>query len=428
MPSTIPYDPSLVLGNLVSQAKLDNLVQISQLQAPADAAEDELNSLIALRRSLDMTTQELLNLNIDSQDLYAATQDVNKQVAEAAKNYAKAKLAAEKAIQPLKAKIGMISDEIESPIDYNKSEIKPMPLAADSLKMNVQYFSYDENSQSSSTHAATISTFVSEETKFLGDDFSAEASASAAAQTNSQHERHSVAGTLVISVVCTHKQAQLFAPFIIDVDKGIRAWNRIHPDVMIKTDSISNVAKIAAEANTPQEKSITLLSGATYGSCYIGMVHVLNTTDTQSSEQMYSIAAKMQAQFKIGGWFSSESGGFGVDSTFSNDTKNLLSTQNITAHCTLVTSSRWDRFRPSSRIRWRGLSKGSQTSTPGSRCRRWRRFRTPPPRSRARWTSRQRPRARETRWCSCRTRRSARRSAASPPSTSRTTRSSTRRR
>ena len=43
MPSTIPYDPSLVLGNIVSQAKLDNLVAISAAQAPADAAEDTLH-------------------------------------------------------------------------------------------------------------------------------------------------------------------------------------------------------------------------------------------------------------------------------------------------------------------------------------------------------------------------------------------------
>jgi hypothetical protein len=337
MPSTIPYDPSLVLGQLVHQAKLDNLTQIATLQAPADSAEDELNSLISLKRSLDMTIQELINLGVDVTELYAEGQDVNKQIAASAKAYAKAKLASEKAIQPLKAKIKMISDDIESPIDYTKSDTKQLPLSADSLKMNVQYFSYDENAQTSATHAATISAFVSDETKDLGADFSAQVSASVASQTNSQHERHSIAGTLVISVVCTHKNAVMYAPLILDVDKAIRAWNRVYPDAMIKTDSLSTVATIAAQANTPQEKSITILSGATYGSCFIGMVHVLNTTDTQSSEALYTVASKMSAQFKIGGWFASESGGFGVDSTFSNDTKNLLSSQNINAHCSLVT-------------------------------------------------------------------------------------------
>ena len=39
MPSTIPYDPSLILGNVVHPLRLANIEKISQLQAPADAAE-----------------------------------------------------------------------------------------------------------------------------------------------------------------------------------------------------------------------------------------------------------------------------------------------------------------------------------------------------------------------------------------------------
>ena len=43
MSLTIPYDPSLVLGNIVTQAKLDNLIAMSAVQASVDAAEDKLN-------------------------------------------------------------------------------------------------------------------------------------------------------------------------------------------------------------------------------------------------------------------------------------------------------------------------------------------------------------------------------------------------
>lgn len=337
MPSTIPYDPSLVLGNLVNQTKLDNLIQISKLQAPADSAEDELNSFIALKRSVDMTIQELINMNVDTAELIMESQEVGKKIAAAAKAYAKAKLDAETKIQPLKAKIATVDDSIESPIDYNRTQIKKMPLSADSLKMNLQYFAFDENSQTSGTHAATVSSFVSDELNEFGETYSGQVSASVSAQVNSQHTRHSIAGTLVISVSCTHKDAVLLAPFFLDVDKAIRVWNKMYPADMIKTDSMSNVVKIAAQANTKEEKALTLLSGATYGSCFIGMVHVLNTTDTQSSETMYAVASKLQAQFKVGGWFASESGGFGVDSSFANDTKNLLSAQNVSSHCSLVT-------------------------------------------------------------------------------------------
>ena len=53
MPSTIPYDPSLILGNVVTKPRLDLIEQIAKLQAPADAAEQNLNSLIILKRSMD---------------------------------------------------------------------------------------------------------------------------------------------------------------------------------------------------------------------------------------------------------------------------------------------------------------------------------------------------------------------------------------
>jgi hypothetical protein len=337
MPTTIPYDPSLVLGNLVSQAALDNLTAISAIQAPIDAAEDTLNSYIAMKRSIDMTVQELINMGIDSTDLVKQSQDVGKSIQSAAIDFAKIKVEGLSKIQPLKGKIQSVHDDIESPIDYYRTQIKPMPISADSLKMNVQYFSFDENQQDSATHAATVKSFVSEEVDYLGDSFKSQASSAVQSQMNSQYSRHSISGTLVISITCTHKNAQLLAPFILDVDKAIRVWNKVYPSDMIRISDPASLAKIAAQSNTAEEKSLTLLSGATYGSCFIGMVHILNTTTTQSSESMYSIADSLQTQFAVGGWFAKESGGFGIDSSFSNDAKNLLSSQNITSHCTLVT-------------------------------------------------------------------------------------------
>jgi hypothetical protein len=337
MPSTIPYDPSLVLGNVVNQATLDNVINIAKLQAPIDAAESTLNSYIALKRSIDMTVQELINMNIDTTDLVKESTSVGQSIQQSAIAFAKAKIDGLKAIQPLKAKVSEVSDAIESPIDYNKSAIKQLPLSADSLNMNVQYFSYDENEQDSQTQAATVKSFISDQVNIFGDSFSSQVSGAAQSQMNSQYSRHSIAGTLVISITCTHKNAAVFAPFILDVDKGIRAWNKVFPDDMIKTDSVSNMSKTAAQAETKQEKSMSLLSGATYGSCFVGMVHILNTSTTQASETMYSLAASLQSQFAVSGWFESMSGGFGVNSSFSNDAKNLLSAQNISSHCTLVT-------------------------------------------------------------------------------------------
>lgn len=62
MPSTIPYDPSLVLTSVVEQKMLDNLTAIAKAQAPSDIAQDALNDLLAMKRSLEMTRAELTNL------------------------------------------------------------------------------------------------------------------------------------------------------------------------------------------------------------------------------------------------------------------------------------------------------------------------------------------------------------------------------
>lgn len=335
MPSTIPYDPTLALGNLVTQERLDILAQIAAKQSPADDAEDHLNDLITLRRSFDMTIQELIDMDVDTTDMAKQRGEVNKQITAAAVEYSKAKIQAEQDILPLKRKIKAVGSGPESPIDYNRTQIKAMPISADSMKMNVQYFAFDKNEQSSGTHAATVGAFVSEETEWLGDSISSSASMAAQSQTSSQHARHDIAGTLVISATCTHKNAQVLAPFVLDVDKAIRVWNASFKDQYIDTSKASALANIAQQAEKDDDKRLTLLSGAVYGSCFIGMVHVLNTTTTDSSEDMYSVASKLQTSFKIGGWFADEQGGFGVNSSFSNDAKNLLSAQNITSHCTL---------------------------------------------------------------------------------------------
>jgi hypothetical protein len=337
MPSTIPYDPSLVLGNIVEKKKLDIVVRIAELQAPADAAQTDLNSLISLKRSIDMTIQEMIDMGIDVSKLQEESREIGKQVQQAAEVYGSAKVASEKAIQPFRATIAAVNEEIESPIDYLRSAIKPMPISTDSMQMNVQYFSLDENDQGSQSHASSISSFVSESLSYFGNKYSAQVSESAQRQVNTQTSRHSISGTLVICITCTHKNAQVFAPFILDVDKAVRAWNKLFPGDMIKTNDPVSIAQIEAKAETKEEQSFYILSGATYGSSFVGMVHVLNTTDSRSSQVMESVATSLQGTFKVGGWFADMSGGFGVNSSFSNSAKNLLSTQNIQSHCSLVT-------------------------------------------------------------------------------------------
>lgn len=336
MPSTIPYDPAIVLGNIVDPARLDRLNKIAERQAPIDAAENNLNSLITLKRSIDTTIRELANMSIDTKDLSKQSEEIKKDIVKAANEYAKEKLAGKTEIQKLQAQ-AIVNSNWESPLDYNRTEIKTMPLSADSLNMNVQYFSYDRNSQNSKTQSQNIQDFISAEFKFLGDEMSDEASKAAASQINSQYSRHDISGTLVIAVSCTHKNAALLAPCVIDTDKAIRVWNSMYRDDMLKTDDPTNMIKTAKNAATNKEKSITIVSGATYGSSFVGMVHILNTQSTVSSEKMTTTLNSLQTQVKTDGWLVDVSGGFGLSKQFSNDVKNLLSTQDISSHCTLTT-------------------------------------------------------------------------------------------
>ena len=56
---------------------------------------------------------------------------------------------------------------------------------------------------------------MSASTSFLGFSRSFEASNAAQHQASSQYQNHDVAGTLVITAGCTHKDAVLLAPFVL---------------------------------------------------------------------------------------------------------------------------------------------------------------------------------------------------------------------
>ncbi len=337
MPSTIPYDPSLILGNVIHPERLKNIEAISALQAPVDAAEANMNSLISLKRSVDMTIQEMLDMRLDVSELVVEAQAVGQLIKAAALDYGLKKIASEKAIQPLRSFVRTVHGEIESPIDYNQSDIKKLDLGNDSMQMNVQYFSCEQNQQSSSSHVANIASFVSSSLSYFGSYHAQQASVTAQQQVHTQMSNHSIAGTLVISISCTHKDARVFAPFILDVDKAVRAWNTIHPGDMIKTNDPASITQTALLQETPADKAVYLLSGCTYGSSFVGMVHILNTSHTVSTEHMESIATQMQQKMQYGSWFAKMSGGFGVEASFADDVKNLLSTQSLQSHCSLVT-------------------------------------------------------------------------------------------
>lgn len=337
MSSTIPYDPSLTLGNIVDNAKIEQLKKIQAYQTPIDEELNRLNRAIMLRRSFDMTRQELANLNVSVDGINDKMKDVNKKIVEAAKAYA------DKAIENLpkvaeeRKKLKTIGKDYESPIDYVKSVLKTdLPLAADSIRMNAQYFSFSGNSQKDESQMAAIKSFVSVEVSYLGNETATEAAAEAQKQINEQREHNTLDGTLVITANCTHKMASLWAPFIIDVDKGIRVWNAMGLKPSIDPNDVASMQVILKEQNKPDETRFNILSGVTLGSSFVGMVHVLKQSLTTTTQKMFAAAASLQGQMSTGNWFAKASGGFGVSSSFADSAKSLLSQQNISSHISMI--------------------------------------------------------------------------------------------
>lgn len=337
MPSTIPYDPSLVLANVVSNAALKIVEDISKVQAPADAAKENLNALLASRRSLDMTKTELANLGITTEDLDKSIETTNSDIAKAAANVATTKAQAEGVIQGLRAQIQGVHANVESPVDFVKTQIKTLPLASDSINMDVQYFSRDSNKQSSSSFASQISSFVSASmSTILKPKLTMEMSTAAQQQVSNQVEQHDIEGTLVISVSCTHKNASILAPFVLNVDKGIKVWNSLFKDDKINPTNRAEMMQLADSDSPEGDKKFSIISGMTFGSSFVGMVHILNTTKTNASESLSSLSSSMQSQIEGGLWFEHLAGGFGVNESIGSDIKNLLSSQNVTSHVTMI--------------------------------------------------------------------------------------------
>lgn len=339
MPSTIPYSPSLVLGSIVHPAAMDTLLAMSALQAPVDAAQDTLNSFISLQRSLEMTASELVNMNIDPQDLLNKIHDVKAELQKSAVTYATTRVQQELQMQPLRAKVQLVNAGVESPIDYQRTVIKKMPLAADTLKMDAQYFSFDENEQKAQNTISNIQRFISLAGSDTDSDAAFEVAQSAVKQINRQRQMHKIAGTLVLTANCTHRQASVLAPLVLDVDKAIRVWNQLFPDAKdkIRPDA-STMAQIAKQEGTPGEKSFNIISGATYGSSFVGMVHILRKESTVTSQQMESDVGELQVMADRKNFFSSASGSLGVEDTEADDEKSLNSRQEITSHVTVITS------------------------------------------------------------------------------------------
>lgn len=335
MPSSIPYDhPSLVLGNIVDPSVLNILKKIIQCQTKIDAAQDKLNSLIMMKRSMAMTMNELSDMNIDVSALQDKQPEVDQSIVKSAGDYLTTRMENETQIQQLREQLSNLTpaDAVESPVDFSLSKLSTLPLSAESLKLDSQYFSFGSNQDNA---LAQIEKFVRNSTSNLGAK-SDHVTGAVSSQVKQQLQNHSISGTLIITASCTHSYVRLFEPLIIDADKAITAWNSIHVNAKIDTDRILKEAVQHAEngAEDP-DTEISLLTGAGYGSSFIGMVHLLHSNQS-SLAPTGEIQQSLNDKLKLGGWLENASGGFGIDPSIMNEVKAILNSQRISSHVSMV--------------------------------------------------------------------------------------------
>lgn len=340
MASSIPFDhPSLVLGHVVNTELLGLLEKIAALQARTDAAFEKMNSYIAMRRGLGMTINELVGLGVDVAELRNKIAELNRDVSDAARDYMAARIGNDTQVQQLREQVASIENVsgLESPLDFAEVQVQRLPLASDAIKIDVQYFSYGSNDDASAVAIKRIEDVIRESTSAMGPT-ARDVPKAAAAQIHQQIKNHSLAGTLVITASASHRASAMLNPLKLDADKAVEVWNSVHSAAGegINTGDLSAMIRAAeAQEGAADARSLTLLTGANYGSSFVGMVHMVNNEFAGAGLGAEQEAA-LQEQMRLGGWMKAAAGGFGVDDGVLDNVRKVLSTQNVSTHANLI--------------------------------------------------------------------------------------------
>ena len=337
MPSSIPYyPPSLVPGNIIDFKILKLVKTIENLQLQVEAAQQKMQSYISMKRSLSMTINELIGMNVNVSELSEKIKEIDQSISDAASNYISIKLNCETEIQKTIETLTGLNPENspESPLDFTESKIKQLPWASESLKLDAQYFSFE--GKMDHDPFAAIEKYVRDTTEVLGSK-SSELAKVASSHTKQQAENHKLSGTLIIAASCSHKNVSVIEPFILDPDKAVNIWNSIkeNENDKIDTSSIDLLLK-QLEADSDKGISLPVLSGVVNSSSFIGMVHYLKS-DPPGPGSLEKLSDQLNERLTIGGWLENASGGFGIDPAIKNEVRKMLGSPEIASHISVIT-------------------------------------------------------------------------------------------
>eukprot|EP00548_Thalassiothrix_antarctica_P021051 CAMPEP_0194193836 /NCGR_PEP_ID=MMETSP0154-20130528/75254_1 /TAXON_ID=1049557 /ORGANISM="Thalassiothrix antarctica, Strain L6-D1" /LENGTH=619 /DNA_ID=CAMNT_0038918209 /DNA_START=171 /DNA_END=2031 /DNA_ORIENTATION=+ len=278
MAASIPFDPSMVLGQVVEKQKITNLQTIADIQKPLNQAHDALNNVLRTIYKLNMVKTEMENIGVDDDSIEAFEANITAledSVVEAAIGYGTTATKVFEQLEAEQEKQGQnqISLGIESPMDYGKSEVTQFPLSFDSLEFDVQYMRNEMIDQTSSADSKQSkekeSSFKTENITSGGvttvtkhkirkwwwqrqryrytstttpvkiegtSKTTTESTNNNNSNLTKQYENHKIEGTIVISAIATHKNASVISPFVLDPIKAVSAWNYTYPEDQIRTE------------------------------------------------------------------------------------------------------------------------------------------------------------------------------------------------
>mmetsp|Transcript_30061 Transcript_30061/g.45803 ORF Transcript_30061/g.45803 Transcript_30061/m.45803 type:complete len:499 (-) Transcript_30061:154-1650(-) len=343
MANSIPYDPTLVLGNILETERITALQEIAEAQKPSDLANDKFNAMVTQNYKIGMIYNQMISMGIPSEKMLELSEKKNEmktKMSGAAVELAKAIIATEQKTTELKLKFSQtqISKSIESPIDYENCTVNTFNLSFDAIKFDVQYVRNESNKEDTEAGASNETTSVGASLRALATTASTAFTDSVAQTSLSQHSNHKIEGTIVIVASCTHKMAAIIDPFVIDPKKAVKAWNFTYPDDRIDTDpsKISEAAFSTSVAEEMTAPALNLLSGCTKGSSFVGFLHILQKEETTSSQTSSAGSSAFMASVKTDMFVMSASGSYGTSSNFGEQAKSLMSTSELESHVSIV--------------------------------------------------------------------------------------------
>mmetsp|Transcript_20903 Transcript_20903/g.31663 ORF Transcript_20903/g.31663 Transcript_20903/m.31663 type:complete len:499 (+) Transcript_20903:110-1606(+) len=327
--ASIPYDPGLVLGNLVDPARIEHLMDIAAAQQPMNAANDRLNNLMQANYKIGMITNQMVSMNVSVAALLKLKKEqknLKKEMAKAAMLFSKETISAERKVRELKknAPQNQISMNIETPMDYVQSAIAPFDIAFDTLSFDVQYFQKNEATDSIESFSRQVSAHGSRSESWWGENNSQTFAGSMNSQMVAQQKNSELEGTIVISAHTTHRSANVMSPFVMDARKAITAWNYSFPDDLLETTP-DKIFEAAMQKRKEGDNVMHLLSGYTKGSSFVGFVHILRKEHTMSDQKSASTALTVASAVRNGGFVSAMTGMRGGSSSLSSSAESLLS-------------------------------------------------------------------------------------------------------